>query len=90
MSRESASNLVCFLLGAAVGAGVALLYAPQEGSRTRRALSEKASEVKEKAQELSHTARERWDGLSAKAQELLHREHPPSVEPADASENAHA
>lgn len=91
MNREAGSNLVCFLLGAAVGAGVALLYAPREGAETRRALGEKATEVKDKANELSVTARERWDGLSAKAQEVLHRGQQAAQEAVESiAENSHA
>jgi gas vesicle protein len=79
MSKDSqaASNLVCFLLGAAVGAAVALLYAPQEGETTRRIIGEKAGEVKDKASEVSHTvatnARDKWNVVREKSQEYLHR-----------------
>lgn len=37
------------IIGAVIGAAVALLYAPQSGSETRRILKEKASAIKEKA-----------------------------------------
>ena len=37
------------MLGAIIGAVVALLYAPQPGAETRRLLKEKASAIKEKA-----------------------------------------
>jgi gas vesicle protein len=40
--NDSASKLVWFFAGAAMGAAVALLYAPQEGERTRRMLKQKA------------------------------------------------
>lgn len=91
MNRDAGSNLVFFLLGAAVGAGVALLYAPQEGAETRRTLGEKANEVKDKAAEMSHTARERWDGLSAKAQDMLHRGQQAAHDAIDnAADKAHA
>ena len=77
---NSGSNLVFFLLGAAVGATVALLYAPNEGEETRRQLGEKAHEVKDRATEVSgkvkeratevsgnvaNTARETWDKTSS-------------------------
>jgi gas vesicle protein len=39
--------MMWFVLGAAVGAAVALLYAPQSGDRTRRILSRKAKESRE-------------------------------------------
>lgn len=79
-SNSAGSNLVFFLLGAAVGAAVALLYAPQEGQATRRIISERAGEVKDKASEVSHqvaqTAREKWHVVREKGQEYLHRAHP--------------
>lgn len=74
-------NLVFFLLGAATGAAVALLYAPQEGEATRRMIGEKAGEYKDKAAEYGGTvaqqAKDKWgtvqDTVTAKAQDLLNR-----------------
>jgi len=59
---------VWFLIGAAAGASVALLYAPQSGDRTRRmlgrkladgreALEEQRSDLLEKSQELFEKGR---------------------------------
>ena len=80
MSRDSdraGSNLVYFILGAAVGATVALLYAPREGSETRRILGERAESAKERATELgesvSTTAKEKWQTVSEKVQEFRSR-----------------
>ncbi len=76
-SERAASNLVCFMLGAAIGAAVALLYAPREGAETRRILGTKAEEAKEKATELgesvSTTARDKWHTVSEKVQEFRSR-----------------
>lgn len=50
MNRDvSSSFLSGLLMGAVIGAVVALLYAPQPGIETRRVVKEKALEVKEKA-----------------------------------------
>lgn len=45
------------VLGAVIGAGVALLSAPESGRRTRRRITRAAGDVKE-------TASDRWDDLS--------------------------
>ena len=68
MARNNGDTLVWFLVGAAVGASVALLYAPQSGDRTRRmigrkladgreALEEQGSELLEKSRELFEKGR---------------------------------
>lgn len=50
MNREASTGFFSGLLvGAAIGAAIALLYAPQPGAETRRMVKEKALEVKEKA-----------------------------------------
>lgn len=45
------------LLGAVIGAGIALLAAPQSGRRTRR-------RIKKVAGDLKHTASDRWEELA--------------------------
>ncbi|MDP8991206.1 MAG: YtxH domain-containing protein [Acidobacteriota bacterium] len=68
MARNNGDTLVWFLIGAAMGASVALLYAPQSGDRTRRllgrkladgrdALSEQGSELLEKSRDLFEKGR---------------------------------
>ena len=49
------------LLGAVIGAGVALLTAPDSGKRTRRRLRKVAGELRESAED-------RWDELSSEVQ----------------------
>jgi gas vesicle protein len=83
MSKDNnwGGNLVFFLLGAATGAAVALLYAPQEGEATRRLIGEKAGDIKDKATEYSNTvaqtAKDKWgnlaDTVSSKVQDLTNR-----------------
>jgi gas vesicle protein len=48
--------LVAFMAGVVVGAGVALLIAPQTGQETRRLLAKKAGELKEEAEEIIEDA----------------------------------
>jgi gas vesicle protein len=45
MSDQRTDSLLAFLLGAAVGAGVALLLAPASGEETRKKLTETARRV---------------------------------------------
>ena len=42
MARDNGMNLVWFTAGAAIGATIALLYAPQAGKDTRRFLNKKS------------------------------------------------
>jgi len=60
-NNNSASVLVAFAVGAAVGAAVALLYAPASGEETRRKLVEKAREGRDKAESLAREGREFLD-----------------------------
>lgn len=53
------SVLLSFLLGGVVGAGLALLLAPQSGAETRKKLRELTEDVREKASEYVGQAREK-------------------------------
>ena len=46
------------LLGAALGAGVAVLFAPDKGSRTRRRLGQRMRDLRENAEERVDDARQ--------------------------------
>ncbi|NQW05322.1 MAG: YtxH domain-containing protein [Acidobacteria bacterium] len=50
--------LMAFVLGAAAGAAMALLYAPAPGEETRQRLRDRAREGKEKADEIARDSRE--------------------------------
>jgi gas vesicle protein len=50
--------IVAFVLGAVTGAAVALLMAPTSGEETRRILSDKAREGRERAEEAARQGRE--------------------------------
>ena len=66
--RGAGGVLVAFVLGAIAGAAVALLVAPASGEETRRKLSEKAREGRDKAAEAARKGgeflRTQRDGLS--------------------------
>jgi len=55
---DSTGKFVWFLAGAAVGAGIALLYAPKSGRDTRRLIGRKARHGGEAVAEIS---RDLWD-----------------------------
>ena len=59
--------LAGLLVGAALGAVAALLFAPAPGEETRELLSQKGIELKGKAKELSDEAKERAEALQAKS-----------------------
>jgi gas vesicle protein len=64
MSNSGSSGtsiLVAFLVGAAAGAAVALLYAPAAGQETRRRLAERAREGRDRAASLAREGREFFD-----------------------------
>jgi gas vesicle protein len=58
MSDNRTDALMAFLLGAAVGAGVALLLAPASGEETRRRLSDSARRLGEEVDDKVKGAKE--------------------------------
>ncbi len=74
------TSLVVFLLGVAVGAAVAILYAPTAGRETRAHLAETASRAKERASEISHQVVEKAEAIRDK---VAARVHPEQEAPAD-------
>ena len=60
---SSGSVLLSFLLGGVVGAGLALLFAPQSGRETREKIKDLADDVKEKSTEYVKQAKEKAASL---------------------------
>jgi gas vesicle protein len=56
---EKRDFVLGMLVGSAIGAAVALLYAPQPGDMTRDMIKQKAGEAKDRAGELATTARDK-------------------------------
>lgn len=79
------SSLLIFLLGVAVGATVAILYAPASGAETRAQIAEKTEKLKEKADELRDKAGQIGGQVAERAGELketvISRLHKAEVEP---------
>ena len=61
MSQENSSSrsgFSIFAVGALIGAGMALLYAPQSGKETRKLLTKKSKLLRDKAQLTVENAQE--------------------------------
>lgn len=56
---STATVLVSFLAGAALGAGLALLYAPKSGSETREQIADLADDAVDKIKEYAKEAQEK-------------------------------
>lgn len=76
MSRDS-ERLLWFLIGAALGAGVALLYAPKSGEETRRYLRKKTSEARdalgETGEQLLEKGRELGEQIAERGRQLYRK-----------------
>lgn len=70
VNRKSGTNFwVGMLIGLAVGAGVAMLYAPKSGAETRTMLKDRAKIVGDKASETYNKAKSRISEMRNKAEE---------------------
>lgn len=64
--RSSGEMLIVFLAGMVVGAGVALVTAPQSGAKTRRQIRRKAEDAQSYLEEMG-------EDLMEKGRELIER-----------------
>jgi gas vesicle protein len=71
--NHSTDSAVWFLAGAAVGATVALLFAPQSGERTRRLLTRKADEGREAVLDRGREIYDKGKELADEAADLFER-----------------
>jgi len=69
--RQVAKIAALIAGGAAVGAGLALLYAPQSGSETRRQLRHYAKKTQVQAARLSRNVKEGLDRAIERGQALV-------------------
>jgi len=60
---DNTDRVVWFLAGAAIGASIALLYAPKSGKETRRYLTKKAKQGREAVSDISHDLAEKGRDL---------------------------
>jgi len=66
----SGSVLMSFLLGGIVGAGLALLMAPQSGEETRRKIKEFADDVKDKTAGMVEEAKHKVTDIVGEGKEM--------------------
>ncbi len=71
MSDDKNSTLLVFLLGGIIGAGLAVLYAPDSGYETRRKLREGYDGAEDWAKDKIGDAKERFEDGSDKVKDLL-------------------
>ncbi len=70
-SEESKSNILAFMLGGVVGAGIALVFAPRSGKETREHLRGYAKDIEGKVigkiSDFKETATQEYDIIKEKA-----------------------
>ncbi len=75
--NEETRNVLWFVSGAMIGAGIALLFAPQSGRQTRRDIVRMGKTARNKAEEmrlqLRHSLIELADDISDKVQQQIDR-----------------
>lgn len=60
-----------FILGGALGASLALLFAPESGRRTRERLRDLAADVRDKTIDLSEDLRDRAEDAMERSREVI-------------------
>jgi gas vesicle protein len=69
--EDYGGKLVWFLAGAAIGASIALLYAPASGRETRRRIGERAGEGRQRLTESSREMMDRGRDLFDKGRKIV-------------------
>jgi gas vesicle protein len=85
----SGSVLLAFVLGGLVGAGIALLVAPQSGVETRRKIKEFAEEATEKATEFAESTREKVSSTIDTAKSMYEEQKAAVAAAVDAGKQAY-
>jgi len=74
---KSSKVLAAVLLGAAAGAVLGILFAPDKGSETRKKISKKTSDLsdslKDKFNEFGEVIAEKYDSIRGEANEILEK-----------------
>src|SRR4030043_2191566 len=89
-SCQSAGSLIlAFFIGGLVGAGVALLLAPQPGREARQKIKELAEEAKEKAAEYAEQVKGKVTSTVGKGKELFEEKKSLITTAVEAGKEAH-
>lgn len=76
-NNNAVVGAMMLLAGGVIGAGLALLYAPQSGERTRKQISRYAKKVRNETEEMirdaAHAVTDMTDDLGEKTSELARR-----------------
>ena len=71
MTRNSENTLLALLTGAAIGAGIGILYAPDKGTETRIKIKQKAEDMEHDiANRVSHAKQELTKTVNDKKEEF--------------------
>jgi gas vesicle protein len=70
MAQQNSDRLVWLLTGAAIGASIALLYAPQAGKDTRRLITKKARQGREALSDVGQDLAEKGRDLYEKGRRV--------------------
>ena len=74
MANNSGNLLIALLTGAIIGTGIGILYAPDEGKKTRKKIKKKALDVKHDITEkLSHAKDELSETIKKKKDDFEHK-----------------
>jgi gas vesicle protein len=71
--RHESGNLSIFIAGALLGAGVALLFAPQSGTQMRGLLRDYAARAKDELDEAVDRGADLWDSAKDRGQEFVEK-----------------
>jgi gas vesicle protein len=69
--RSTGCTILAFFIGGLLGAGAALLLAPQSGKETRQKIKELADEAKEKAAKYAEEVKSKVTSTVGKGKELV-------------------
>ncbi|MBE9529490.1 MAG: YtxH domain-containing protein [Proteobacteria bacterium] len=71
MANDKTSTLLAFALGGIIGAGIALLYAPDSGHETRKKLRDGMDDAEDWARDKIQDAKSRLSGSSDTVKDIL-------------------